>query len=561
MSGLLVVFLLGINALSVLNSYVGRDVITTLANRDLPGFSRQALLWLLVFAGATLVSVVSRYIEERLGLLWRNWTTRRVLSRYMSHRAYYRISVSGEIEHPDQRITEDIRTFTVTTLSYVLMLLNGSITAIAFAYVLWSISPLLLFVAIAYAAFGSLLTLKLGRRLMRLDFWQLDKEAKFRAALVHLKVNARLVAVAQREGYLSERLMSLLTELTSNAERIIRVNRNVGFFTTGYNWLIQLISLVLVAPLYAHGEVQFGVVTQAAAAFAQLVGAFSLIVTQFQSLSSFAAVVTRVDSLFTAVRPSPEASVEPFINVLDQGDHVRFEEVCIPRANSGGALINKLTLAIKAGQRVLIIGQEEAALSALFRATAGLSTPGTGAIFRPPCGQIMYLSERPYLPLTIQDFLLQPGPIDCDPATVFFTDPGETVASACPLPWFPAGNTHQVLAELDLTALYERLSLLQDEHDWDSRLTLGEQQLLACAHLLLMSPLFAVLDRPNTTLENVTLKKVYGALQARGIGYIAFGGEATHPEHYDTIVELLPDGRWRSRASQPPPDESSGRHA
>jgi putative ATP-binding cassette transporter len=79
------------------------------------------------------------------------------------------------------------------------------------------------------------------------------------------------------------------------------VNRNLGFFTTGYNYLIQIIPTLLVAPLFIRGEVEFGVITQSAMAFAQLLGAFSLIVNQIQSITSFAAVIARLSALGEAV--------------------------------------------------------------------------------------------------------------------------------------------------------------------------------------------------------------------------------------------------------------------
>jgi putative ATP-binding cassette transporter len=76
--------------------------------------------------------------------------------------------------------------------------------------------------------------------------------------------------------------------------RSIAVNRNLGYFSTGYNYLIQLIPVLLVAPMFIDGKVEFGVIAQASMAFAMLLGAFSLIVTQFQAISSYASVVSRL---------------------------------------------------------------------------------------------------------------------------------------------------------------------------------------------------------------------------------------------------------------------------
>ncbi|MBI5615817.1 MAG: ABC transporter ATP-binding protein/permease [Gammaproteobacteria bacterium] len=545
MSLLLVALLLGINGLNVLNSYVGRDFMTAIANRDQLGFLRQAVFWLGVFASSTLVAVFARYFEERLGLLWRNFSTRRVLGGYMTNRTYYRLAAAGEIENPDQRIADDIRTFTTTTLSYLIMLLNGSITAVAFSGVLWSISPLLLIVAVAYAAAGSFLTVGLGGPLMRLNFQQLDKEGKFRTNLVHVKENTHLVAISQREGYLCGRLMGHLSDLTANFERIIRVNRNVGFFTTGYNWLIQLIPIVIIAPLYMGGAVEFGVVTQAAAAFMQLVGAFSLIVTQFQSISSFAAVVARMDALVTAIEDGAE-DAHPGVATVEDEHRVAFVNLSLQAPGQNRLLVRDLTFELGEARRVLVLGSDETAVSALFRAAAGLWIAGSGTIVRPSFDHIMFLSERPYLPPgPLNDLLLRPRRADCG---VHLDHQPERRRSHQPGGQrFPETRVKDVLGLPGIGPLLERVSALQIDHEWDTVLTLGEQQLLVCARLLLAAPHFAFLERPSTTLEGEPLDEVLRTLRSHAIGYAVFEQEATNLEPYDTILELLPGGAWNVR--------------
>jgi putative ATP-binding cassette transporter len=278
--------------------------MTANADRDKADFIRQALFYIGVFAGSTVVAVIARFTEERLGLLWREFLTRRAVRLYLADGTYYRLNVSGELAHPDQRIAEDVRAFTVTTLSFILMMLNSSLTMVAFSGVLWSISPLLYIVAVLYATCGSYLTIALGRPLIKLNYDQLDKEASFRSGLIHVRENAESIMLAHREGRQTASLLHQLDELVANFRQITSINRNVGFFTTGYNWLIQIIPALIVAPAFINGDIAFGVITQSAMAFSTLVAAFSLIVTQFQSLSNFAAVVARLSSLMEAVEKS-----------------------------------------------------------------------------------------------------------------------------------------------------------------------------------------------------------------------------------------------------------------
>jgi len=294
---MLLVMMVGLNILNVANSYVGRYFMSAIENRNTSGFICFAWLYVLVFAGSTCVAALFRYTEERLGLLWREWLTRRATKVYIERRLYLHLRNDRGLTNPDQRMTEDIRQLTTTTLSFVLMILNGTITVFSFSGVLWSISPKLFFIAVTYALSGSALTIWLGRPLIRLNYMQSDCEANFRAALIHTRDKAEKIASSGAEANVRENLNDLLDELVANFRRIIAVNRNLNFFTGGYNYLIQLIPVLIVAPMFISRQVEFGVIAQSAMAFSTLLGAFSLIVTQFQTISSYVAVVTRLNEL------------------------------------------------------------------------------------------------------------------------------------------------------------------------------------------------------------------------------------------------------------------------
>ena len=283
-----------INGMNVANSYVGRYFMSAIEARDSAGFARYAWLYVAVFAGSTLTGVMFRFTEERLGLLWRDFLTRRITSLYIDQRLYLQLTHGDGISNPDQRMTEDVKQLTTTTLSFILMILNGTMTALSFSGVLWSISPKLFLTAVLYALGGSALTIWLGRPLIRLNYRQADFEADFRAELIHTHENARDIAGGGRESAVRERLMARIDGLVANIRRIISVNRNLNFFTTGYNYLIQLIPVLIVAPLFISRQVEFGVIGQSAMAFATLLGALSLVITQFQAISSYASVVTRL---------------------------------------------------------------------------------------------------------------------------------------------------------------------------------------------------------------------------------------------------------------------------
>ena len=501
---LLLLFALSVNGLNVVNSYVGRDFMTAIAGRDMPGFARLAILYIGVFAATTVVAVLYRFSEERLGLLWRSWLTKRVTARYLDRRMYFRVRESEEIDNPDQRIAEDIRGFTTTTLSFTLILLNAILAAVSFSGVLWTISPLLFGVAVGYASLGTLMTILLGRPLVGLNYTQLGREADFRAGLIHVRENAESVALLHHEGRMKQRLMDRINELVHNFRRITSVNRNLGFFTTGYNYLIQIIPILVVAPQFIRGEVEFGVITQSAMAFTQLLGAFSLIVNQFGSLSSFAAVVARLGG-FAEAAETIELD-QPTIKTVEQRDQVTYERLTLRSLRDDGALLTGLSVSIPRGTRVLVTGPNEAARVALFRATAGIWPRGEGRIVRPPLDAIFFLPQQPYLiPGTLRHLLIPTG------HERELSDEGILAA----------------LRESGLSSVVERAGGLNVEHDWPTILSLGERQQLVITGLILARPSFAILDRVSTTLGSAQLEQSLQRLTDNAITYVNFDGAAS----------------------------------
>ena len=523
LSAALVALVFGVNGFNVLNSYVGRDFMTAIAERNQPVFAMKALLYAGVFAASTVVGVLHRYAEDRLGLLFREWLTRRLTNAYLDHRAYYRLKAGGKIENPDERIADDVRTCTVTTLSIVLLLLNAGVTVVAFSGVVWTISPPLLFIALAYAVLGSYLAVKLGRPLVGLNSKQFDKDADFRAGLIHVRENAELIALTRREGRLRAGLLQKIDALVENMRQIFLVHRSLGYFTSGYFQLVQLIPVLVVAPLFFKGEVEFGVVTQSAMAFGSLVGAASLIVHQFQPLSSFTAVLSRLNQLWDAME-QPQPTEDAKIEVVESDGRIAYEHLTLRSSEDGRVLLRDLSIAIPQGTRLLISGRNEAAKLALFRATADIYGLGEGKIIRPSLDSIRFLPQRAYVyPGTLRELLLR------------------------------SGEEHQVsdaqiveaLEELGLAPVLARAGGLDAEQDWGSFLSLGEEQLLAFTRLLLAKPQFAFLDRVCTALSAEHAAQILLMLSMRSITYIALDEAKNLPELYDAVLEIGLDGGWK----------------
>jgi putative ATP-binding cassette transporter len=519
-AALLLALLVGINGLNVVNSYVGRDFMTAIERRNGDEFVRMALLYVGVFAASTVAAVMYRFTEERLGLLWRDWLTRRLVGAYLGGRLYYHMEVGEELANPDQRIADDVRSFTTSTLSLSLILLNGTFTLLAFSGVLWSISHVLFAVAVAYAAFGSLTTIWLGRPLVRLNYDQSDREAGFRAALVNVRENAQAVAMAQAEPQLESRLRRHVDAITANLKRIMAVNRNLSFFTTGYNYMIQLIPALIVAPLFIRGTAEFGVIPQSSMAFAHVLGAFSLIVTQFPLLSSYAAVLARLHGFVDAAEGVARGT-SGGIGVVADERRLAFEGLTLRTLYDGRPLVRELTVELETGARLLVHGPGDAT-GAILRAVAGLWGAGEGRIVRPAGDGVLLLPDQPYLlPGTLRQLLVR----------------NDGVSE------FPDDRIRAALDAASVAGVVERVGGLDVVLDRDF-LSLQERRLVDVARVLLAVPRFAVLERLGGDVGATQAGSALAALTARGIGYVVLGDETLGTEHFDAVVEIAPDGTW-----------------
>jgi putative ATP-binding cassette transporter len=522
---LLVTLLFAITEFNVYNSYVLRDFTTAIAERQGKRFFLLALLYACVFVGSTLVAGFKQFVEESLGLLWRKWLTKHLTARYLARRAYYWLKWRGDIDNPDQRIAEDVKTFTTTALSIVLLVLGSTITICSFAGVLWSITPWLLLAAIGYTIFGTLGAVVLGGRLVGLDVLQLKREADLRYELIRVREHAEPVALLRGEQQEDTRLGRRLDDVVGNQRRIIRINRNLSFFTNGYKYMIQLIPPLIAAPFYFRGDIDFGTVTQATMAFTLIMDAFSVILTQFAMVTSFAAVITRLGCVWEALDAESGPMKSP-IEVIEDGPRLEYEHLTLVTPDEGRLLIKDLSLKVPYGQRLLIMGPNGAGRTTLLRATAGLWTAGEGRIIRPAAKNTVFLPQQPYLvPGTLREQLLY--------AVRDSTILDDEILIA--------------LKAVEFEPILERVGGLDAERDWAHVLSLSEQQLLAFARLLLINPRFAFLDEATSNLDVARSRLLYRLLSDTDINYVSVADDVGLLEYHDMLLELRGGGEWRTR--------------
>jgi putative ATP-binding cassette transporter len=387
---------------------------------------------------------------------------------------------------------------------------------------LWSISRLLFGVGVGYALLGSLLAVYFGRPLVRLNYDQADREATFRAELVHVRENAESVALLRREPHFASRLHEKTDALLANLRRIIAVNRNLGFFTSGYNYMIQLIPALIVAPLFIRGSAEFGEIPQASMAFSHLVGAFSLVVNQIGQLSSYAAVLARLSALGAASETAPPLGASG-IAVSEDGNRLVLERLTLRAPQDGSVLVHELSFDLGPGMGGLVAGPPDA-IAALERAIAGTWPSGEGRIARPT--DVMFLPERPYLPPGILRQLLV-GARRVDESGIW-----------------------AALRTAGAEAAVRRVGGLDVDLDWDDKLSLQEQRLVEIARMLLAAPSVVVLMHLDATLGAATASKVRAALSAGDIGHLSLENEAADLGQFDGVVQIVAGGSWSRRTAQ-----------
>jgi len=505
------------------------NFVTSLQKFDAPGYQRALGVYLAAIALAVPLAAFYRYIEERLGIAWRESLVRTLMQRYFHNRAYYHLCGNREIDNPDQRISEDARNFTTTTLSFLLIVINSAIQIVGYTGVLWSITPRLVWVMLGYAVLGTAGTYLIGRRLIGLNYLQYGREADLRYGLVRVRDHSESIAFYRGEPRELRDLKARLTAVIGNLLVLIKWNRNLAFFTTGYNYLALILPTIIVAPLFLKHRVEFGDITRAMGAFAVVLAAVSMVITQFERISAFAAAVTRLGALWDFLdEKDAEDDLEaefPQIAIQEEQRKIVLEHLNVRVPGTGRELIHDLSLTVPPCGSLLIMGESGSGKSSLLRTIAGLWSCGEGSIGRPPYRNMLFLPQRPYMvPGTLRDQLEYPG-TGQEPTDEKLLD---------------------VLKLVNLPTLADRVNGdLDCNADWTNMLSLGEQQRLSFARLLLRKPAIAFLDESTSALDEPNEDRLYSYLREHRYTFISVGHRSTLMKHHQWLLTLGKKGGWK----------------
>ncbi|MFG6465073.1 ABC transporter ATP-binding protein/permease [Roseateles sp. BYS87W] len=532
----LVLLMLADTQLAVrLNTQTG-ELTSALAARDADRFWAAVRQMLQVLGLAVPVFALYYYARDAYANDWRRWLTQRYLDGYLRERRYFHLA-SDVIDNPDQRIAEDVNTFTGRSLHFLLILLGSLMQLVAFSAVLWGLSHTLVGFLVAYAVAGTVLSLGLfGRPLIRLNHWQLKREADLRFRLMRVRENAESIAFYGGEAQERHQLQQRLRATLLNTQRLIRAQFGLNLFQRGFSQLSLLVPSVVLAHDVLSGRLEVGQAVQAGGAFAAVLGAISLIVDNFESLSRFVAGIDRLHDL-AQVLESPPAT--PGI-AREAGHDLHLQNLTVQAPDSDRVLVEKLNLSVPEGGSLLITGASGCGKSSLLRAIAGLWTQGSGQVSHPPREQVFFLPQRPYL---------QSGSLR---SQLIYPSTQTALDDAALL---------RILDEVQLRHLAEADGGLDRSRDWEKVLSGGEQQRLAFARLLVHAPRLAILDEATSALDDANQQRLYERLRARGTTLISIAHRAAVAGFHKQVLQLTGGGRWRlarttPAAHTPPPAPS-----
>ena len=531
--------------LSILVSFVSRDIFNALQAYDSSAFWHQLLVVFPILASPFIISrVVEFLVQSALVIRWRRWLTEYYSSRWLDGHNHYRMSLAGVgVDNPDQRISEDVSRFIdggqvgSGIFSFSIILISQLSSFVSFAILLWTLSSnlsfpgtnlvipgFLLWCALIYAIVGSLATHLIGKPLSRLSFARQHYEANFRFSLARLREYSEQVALLSGESSEKASLIDRFRSVVTNYYSLVFVQARLMFFTAFFGQYSSFIPYAIAAPFYFSKKISLGVLQQVASAFGHVNQSLVFFVTYYQSLAEFKSVLDRLTTFDKDLAHGEGmTSFVRMPNAADAASNLALQGVSL-RLPSGQPIMQKLDLQLTKNQSVLLTGPSGSGKSTLFRAVAGIWPYGDGFVQVPRDADILVLPQKPYLPIgTLRAAVAYPNAaLDYEEADI--------VAA---------------LRDVELDRFVERLDM---DDNWTQIMSGGEQQRVAVARALLAKPDWLLLDEATAAMDPALEHRIYALIAKRlpNTTVISNGHRATLTDLHARRMTMQPtaDGRF-----------------
>jgi vitamin B12/bleomycin/antimicrobial peptide transport system ATP-binding/permease protein len=478
-----------------------KDFYNALEARDWNAFLGVMGLFALLAAAAMGIAVYQIYLKQLLQLRWRRWLTAKLVSAWLENGRHYQLNFIGAgVDNPDQRIAENVRGATELAVEFALGIFSAVLTLVSFMSILWVLSGTLqitlgsrsfgipgymVWAALVYAGIGSLMTLIVGRPIVAANVGQNAAEADYRYALVRVRENSEGVAMIRGEDDEEKGLSGFFAFVFATTRHLMKTQRRLMWMTSGYGMIGMVYPALIASPKYFSHAITLGGLMQITAAFGQVQTGLTWFVDNFPKIAEWRSHVARLLEFEQALSTTAEATSETGETTsitleemgLDDGEEaLAFRDLQIAHAD-GVIVMDETNTKIAKGERVLIVGDSGSGKSTLFRAIAGLWPWGAGSILHPARGDMMFMPQRSYLPLgTLRAALAYPSPL-------------KSFSNAA------------MKAALERCGLEQLIPRLDETERWDRVLSVGEQQRVAFARLLLHKPGWVFMDEATSALD------------------------------------------------------------
>ncbi|MBN3876523.1 MULTISPECIES: ABC transporter ATP-binding protein/permease [unclassified Nostoc] len=522
---LLILLIIAFVGVTAFNSFINRYIVDIILQEK--DYSKFVNIISFYAAGLVLVTLLlgfSKFVRKQIALDWYKWLNNQILDKYLSNRAYYKINFKADIDNPDQRLSQEIEPITSNVLYFSATFLEKVLEMITFTAIIWSISQQIAVALVIYTIMGNLIAVYLNQELNSINQAEIESKADYNYCLTHVRTHAESIAFFRGEKQESNIIERRFSKLIINIKRKIDWERNRDIFNRAYQVAIELFMLFILAPLYIKGEIDFGQVGQASVASFMFATALGELITAFGSSGNFSSYVERLAEFSSALE---EVTKQPenvsTIKIIEE-NHLAFENVTLQTPNYEQVIVEDLSLSVQPGEGLLIVGPSGRGKSSLLRAIAGLWNAGTGRLVRPPLQEVLFLPQRPYIILgTLREQLLYPN------TSRQMTD----------------AELKEVLQQVNLQNLLSRVDGFDTEVPWENILSIGEQQRLAFARLLVTHPSFTILDEATSALDLQNEGSLYQKLQSTKTTFISVGHRESLFDYHQWVLELSQDSSWQ----------------
>jgi putative ATP-binding cassette transporter len=510
-------------------------------NHDFQGFIQAIGQYSLLAGCLVLVRGYQIYTRMMLHIGWRRFLTQKYLSDWLYHKTYYLLQLypENETDNPDQRISEDIELFVWLTLKLSLDMLQDFVTILSFIVILWDLSGVITFslfgyyisiygylvwVAALYASVGTLWTVSVGRPLVTLDFDQQRYEADFRFSLMRLRENAESIALYGGEKQENWGFHQKFGKVVTTYCKIVSIRKQLMWLTSAYTQVSAIFASLVAAPRYFSSQIHLGQMFQIVDAYNHVQTGFSFVVDSFTRLAQWRAVVNRLNNFLVSMEMFRNHSSRAYKLTVSRENCRNYlasnVTVSLP---DGSNLIQDFSLTIKPAERLLIMGSSGCGKSTLLRTFAGIWPFASGKIISPFAEKVMFVPQKSYMPLSSLGEIL------------FYPD-------------IVKGKNDKKMQEiLMLCKLPHLIDKLHVVADWGQTLSLGEQQRVAFARVLLQKPHWLFLDEVTSALDESTELAMYEMMieQLPSTAIISVGHRHTLMKYHQTKLELDGQGNWK----------------